>query len=41
MGYLQNLFNTKKNRPNTVATAASKITKVMSPADIKMIAYPL
>ena len=35
MGYLQSLFNAKKNSPNTETTAASKKTKVMSSVDLK------
>lgn len=35
MGYLQSLFNAKKNSPNTETTAASKRTKVMSSVDLK------
>ena len=35
MGYLQNLFNAKENRPNTETTTASKKTKTISSVDLK------
>ena len=35
MGYLQNLFNAKENRQNTVTTTASQKTKVMSSEDLR------
>ena len=35
MGYLQNLFNAKENRPNTETTTASKKTKAISSVDLK------
>ena len=34
MGYLQNLFNAKENKPNTVTTTGKK-TKVISSLDLR------
>ena len=35
MGYLENLFNAKENRQNTVTTTAGQKTKVMSSEDLR------
>ena len=35
MGYLQNFFNAKENKPNTVTTATGKKTKVISSLDLR------